>query len=110
MKPIHTYTLGTDILDLRPNPEALPHLTAVLFQNHQCILLDINTGDTQSTLPLDNITAICWSPKGKQIVCGKQDGSLQHFDVEGVSKDALSIPEAMQAGQGEEQENRYGTV
>ncbi|OBZ89560.1 hypothetical protein A0J61_02399 [Choanephora cucurbitarum] len=110
VKPIYTYQLGKDILDLRPNPEALPNLAAVLFEDCHCIIIDITTGETQATLPSDNITAMCWSPKGKQIVCGKRDGGLQHFDVQGASKNALAIPEEMKAGHGEEQEDRYGTV
>ncbi|KAI8069114.1 uncharacterized protein B0P05DRAFT_551606 [Gilbertella persicaria] len=107
VKPIHTYNLGKEIIDLRPNPEALPNLTAILFKDQRCQIMDTTTGQTQCDIPLDNVTAICWSPKGKQIVCGKTDGSLQHFDIQGTSKDALSIPKPLAAGHGDEQENRY---
>ncbi|KAI7900036.1 uncharacterized protein BX663DRAFT_519398 [Cokeromyces recurvatus] len=107
VKPIHTFNLTNKILDLRPNPEALLELAAVLFENNQCKIINITNGDVVCEIPSSDISAICWSPKGKQIVCGKLDGSLQHFDTTGASKDALSIPEAMSAGHGEETENRY---
>ncbi|KAI9483694.1 MAG: hypothetical protein EXX96DRAFT_152118 [Benjaminiella poitrasii] len=107
VKPVHAFNLTDGILDLRPNPEALPELAAVLFENNCCKIINITNGDTVCELPINNISAICWSPKGKQIVCGKLDGTLQHFDTKGDSKDALPIPEAMSAGHGEETENRY---
>lgn len=108
VRPIHTFNLNQEIADLRPNPEALPNLAAVLFDNNQCKIIDITNGNTECEIPIDNASAICWSPKGKQIVCGKFDGSLQHFDTQGASKDNLPIPESMSAGHGDEQENRSG--
>jgi WD40 repeat protein len=93
---------------LRPNPEALPNLAAVLFDNSQCKVIDFTNGSTQCVIPLDNVTAVCWSPKGKQIVCGKLDGGLEHFDMNGSRKDALSISKSMSAGQGEEEQDRFG--
>lgn len=105
-QPIHTYNLNEEIIDLRPNPEALPNLAAVLFDNNHCKIIDVTTGNTESEMPLDNVSAICWSPKGKQIVCGKLDGGLQHFDTKGACKDNLQIPESMSAGHGDEEENR----
>lgn len=83
-------------------------MTAILFDNNQCKIIDITTGNTQCDLPAENVSAICWSPKGKQIVCGNFDGGLQHFDTNGVAKSELAIPEAMSAGHGEENTNRYG--
>lgn len=94
--------------DVRPNPEAYGNIAAVLYTNQQCALIDFTTGNTECTFPLDNVTAICWSFKGKQIVCGKSDGGLQHFDIKGAVKDSLAVPEAMSAGHGDETENRYG--
>jgi WD40 repeat protein len=93
---------------LRPNPEALPNLAAVLFLNNRSKVIDFTSGKTECEIPLDNVTAICWSPKGKQIVCGTLDGGLEHFDMNGARKDTLSIPKAMSAGQGEEVQNRFG--
>lgn len=97
-----------EISDLRPNPEALPDLAAVLLENSQCKIIDLTNGSTQCEIPTDNITSTCWSPKGKQIVCGKLDGGLEHFDMTGSRKDTLSIPKAMSAGQGEEEHDRFG--
>lgn len=100
--------MGHDIIDLRPNPEALPNLVAVLFDNNQCKIIDFTNGNTVSHLPADNVSAICWSPKGKQIVCGKRDGGLQHFDTNGAVKAELSIPKLMSIEGGQETQNRYG--
>ncbi|GAN08962.1 hypothetical protein MAM1_0234d08482 [Mucor ambiguus] len=107
VKPVNAFALGYDVADVRPNPEAYGNIAAVLYANQQCALIDFTTGNTECTFPLDNITAICWSFKGKQIVCGKSDGGLQHFDIKGAVKDSLAIPEAMSAGHGDEVENRY---
>lgn len=97
-----------EIIDLRPNPEALPDLAAVLFDNHQCKIMNITNGNTESHLPVDNVSAICWSPKGKQIAVGKLDGSIQHFDTNGALKSELSIPELVSAASGRESQNRSG--
>lgn len=97
-------------MDLRPNPEEFPHLAAVLSSDNRCRIIDITNGSTTCELPVDDAAAICWSPKGKQIVCGKMDGSLQHFDTNGVEKANLPIPTAMSAGNGEEKENRSGNA
>jgi WD40 repeat protein len=95
---------------LRPNPEEFPNLAAVLLNDNHCKIVDITNGSTTCEFPVDDATAICWSPKGKQVVCGKLDGSLQHFDIHGASKDSLPIPQAMSAGNGEEKENRRGNI
>ncbi|KAI8637943.1 hypothetical protein BD408DRAFT_36826 [Parasitella parasitica] len=107
VKPINSFELGHEITDLRPNPNAHGNMAAVLYTNQQCALIDFTTGTTERIFSIDNITAICWSFKGKQIVCGKNDGGLELFDVNGAVKDSLSIPEAMSAGHGTETENRY---
>ncbi|KAL9558194.1 hypothetical protein MBANPS3_001014 [Mucor bainieri] len=107
VQPVNTFALGNDVADVRPNPEAYGNIAAVLYTNQQCALIDFTTGNTECTFPLDNVTAICWSFKGKQVVCGKSDGGLQHFDIKGAVKDSLAVPEAMRAGHGDETENRY---
>ncbi|CEP18940.1 hypothetical protein [Parasitella parasitica] len=107
VNPINSFELGNEITDLKPNPCAHGNIAAVLYKNQQCALIDFTTGTTKCTFPLDNITAICWSFRGKQIVCGKSDGGLELFDIQGAMKGSLSIPEAMSAGHGTEAENRY---
>lgn len=101
--------MGDDILDLRPNPEALPDTAAVLLKSGQCKVMNAK-GETITTIPGDDVTAICWSPKGKQLVCGRQSGKLEHFDLKGVCKDSIDAPTEMRAGYDEEEENRYGKV
>ncbi|KAI8991887.1 hypothetical protein BDF20DRAFT_846974 [Mycotypha africana] len=102
-----SYTFADGIRDIRPNPEVYPNMVAVLLNNGGCEIIDKDNGDTVCKLPLDNISAICWSPKGKQIVCGKKDGALQHFDTKATCKYTIGIPNSMEANQLGESENRY---
>ncbi|KAI8069568.1 hypothetical protein BC940DRAFT_296988 [Gongronella butleri] len=94
----------TPILDLRPNPVD-NDVACVLFRDGSCRLLRWATGDVIAALP-GAFSAICWSPKGKQVVCGRADGSLEFYDLSGAKKDELAIPTAMSAGHGEEDTNR----
>lgn len=95
--------MDQDILDIRPNPDAYPNLAAVLLKNNQCKFVDITNGSTTATLPNNDITSLCWSPKGKQVVCGRKDGQLETFDTNGTSKSLIDQPSKMQ-----EAGSRYG--
>jgi hypothetical protein len=43
-------------------------------------------GSSNITLNKDNYTALAWSTKGKQIMCGTETGALHQIDPEGVLK------------------------
>ncbi|KAI8096778.1 uncharacterized protein BX664DRAFT_356098 [Halteromyces radiatus] len=105
-KPAHSISVNTPIIDLRPNTEAYPELACVLLKGHQSRIINWKTGEIVAQLPESDFSAISWSPKGKQIVCGRLNGTLEHYDTSGVKKDSLPPPESMQAGYGDEQVNR----
>ncbi|CAH1795927.1 unnamed protein product [Owenia fusiformis] len=50
------------------------------------------TATLVSSLQGANATAICWSPKGKQIVAGKRDGSLCQYDQKLTQKKEFPRP------------------
>lgn len=95
--------MDQDILDIRPNPDAHPNLAAVLLKNNQCKFVDITNGSTTASIAYNDITSLCWSPKGKQIVCGKKDGQLETYDTSGAPKSLIEQPSKMQ-----EAGSRYG--
>ncbi|CAO3598845.1 unnamed protein product [Absidia cylindrospora] len=106
VQPKHSIGVNTPITDLRPNTEALPNSACVLLKDNQCRIINWKSGDTVATIPGFDFSAICWSPKGKQVVCGRLDGTLEHYDLTGAKKDSLNSPESMQAGYGDENVNR----
>ncbi|ORZ18508.1 hypothetical protein BCR42DRAFT_489862 [Absidia repens] len=106
VQPKHSIRVDTPIIDLRPNTEASPDLACVLLKDNQCRIINWKSGDTVATMPGSDFSAICWSPKGKQLVCGRLDGTLEHYDLSGSKKDSLNSPESMQAGYGDENVNR----
>lgn len=109
MQPVKTFLAGSPILDLRPNPEEKPDVIAVLLQNHTCQYMSISSGSVLAKIPETGATAICWSPKGKQITVGNQKGFMSQYDLEGNLKSAVEPPPAMTVAGGES-EDRYGRV
>ncbi|KAI7850415.1 hypothetical protein BDC45DRAFT_518259 [Circinella umbellata] len=95
VSPTRSFQLNGDVIDIRPNPEALPELAAVILNDNKCMIIDLLTGSTTAEIG-DGITAICWSPKGKQIVCGRNDGQLVPYDSEGIEKTAIGLPAELQ--------------
>ncbi|KAF9396441.1 hypothetical protein BGX21_009531, partial [Mortierella sp. AD011] len=85
-KPDSTFSLGSEIRDIRPNPAIDRNgLAAVLLEDGVIKLMDMN-GTTSISLDKKKYTAIAWSSKGKQIMCGTDTGILQQIDPEGVVK------------------------
>ncbi|KAI8599202.1 hypothetical protein EDD21DRAFT_355678 [Dissophora ornata] len=84
--PNAEFAAGDEILDIRPNPAIDRNgLAAVLLKNGTIKL--INTSDNNTvTLNKKKYTAMAWSSKGKQIMCGTDAGILQQIDPEGVVK------------------------
>ncbi|KAI0784456.1 hypothetical protein C8Q75DRAFT_736064 [Abortiporus biennis] len=70
--PIPTFPspFGSAIRELHPNPEGIPELVAVLYDND----------------------GVSWSPKGKQLALGLQSGDIVTFNPSDVSKLKSLIP------------------
>ncbi|KAJ3090807.1 hypothetical protein HK102_002594, partial [Quaeritorhiza haematococci] len=77
------------VIDLLPNPEAYPDVCAVLSTDAVRI---VKLSGEVTPLPLPNVTAICWSPKGKQLVCGLVDGTLKQVTIDGTVKNTMNPP------------------
>ncbi|KAI9282989.1 hypothetical protein BC943DRAFT_103960 [Umbelopsis sp. AD052] len=106
LQPVKTFSAGSPILDLRPNPEEKPDMIAVLLQNHTCQYMSLSSGSVLAKIAETGATAICWSPKGKQITVGNQKGFMSQYDLEGNLKSAVEPPPAMTVAGGES-EDRY---
>ena len=79
------------VRDVVPNPAERGELCAAVFGN-AAYLLDVRTGQWNTRLPLDGVTAASWSAKGKQIVLGNASGELHQLTPTGESKDVLPAP------------------
>ena len=82
---------GVVIMELAWNP-VMPSMLAVVFSDGSLALHMINDkGFDSATLPpAEKICCISWSPKGKQLVAGKSDGSLTQYKPD--LKEAKTIP------------------
>ncbi|KAF9151835.1 hypothetical protein BG015_006166 [Linnemannia schmuckeri] len=85
-KPIALLDLGSEVLDIRPNPAADRNgLMAVLLDNRTIKMINMD-GSITATLDKHRYTAMAWSSKGKQIMCGTENGRLYQIDPEGALK------------------------
>ncbi|KAF9573654.1 hypothetical protein EC968_008291 [Mortierella alpina] len=85
-KPEATLSLGTEIRDIRPNPSVERNgLAAVLFEDKTLKMIQMD-GSVVASLDKHKYTAISWSAKGKQIMCGTDTGRLCQIDPAGVIK------------------------
>ncbi|KAI9307255.1 hypothetical protein BJ944DRAFT_26496 [Cunninghamella echinulata] len=104
--PTNKFEVESAIIDLRPNPEAIPEAVCLLLEGNKCCIMNWKTGDVMADIPGTDFSSICWSPKGKQIACGRLQGSLEFYDIKGEKKDTITSPESMQAGYGDEKVDR----
>ncbi|CAO3571958.1 unnamed protein product [Mortierella alpina] len=85
-KPETTLSLGAEIRDIRPNPSVDRNgLAAVLFEDKTLKMIQMD-GSVVATMDKHKYTAISWSAKGKQIMCGTETGRLCQIDPAGVLK------------------------
>ncbi|KAF9097485.1 hypothetical protein BGX23_008759 [Mortierella sp. AD031] len=85
-KPTASLDLGSEIRDIRPNPAADRNgLMAVLLESKVIKMINME-GTVTATLDKHKYTAMAWSSKGKQIMCGTETGHLYQIDPEGVIK------------------------
>jgi WD40 repeat protein len=87
--------LDSEIIYIQPNPEVYPDVIAVITQNNECELIRFMTNEIIATI--SNSTVVCWSPKGKQIVCGTRNGMILAYDIEGNQKDKITPPPSQTA-------------
>lgn len=86
---------GVFVTELCFNP-VLPSMASAVFSDGSMALFMINSEDPSrepdcATLPpAEAITCISWSPKGKQLVAGKRDGSLTQYKPD--LKEAKTMP------------------
>ncbi|KAF9192079.1 hypothetical protein BGZ51_006271 [Haplosporangium sp. Z 767] len=88
------FSLGTEVLDIRPNPSAEKNdLAAVLFEDNTIKIID-TSGNVRTTLNQHKYTAMGWSAKGKQIMCGSNTGYLYQIEPESgaIKKEHLPNP------------------
>lgn len=75
---------------IQPNPKEYPDLIVLITQDNECKLIRYMTNETVCTLP--NKTSVCWSPLGKQFICGTKDGLLEAYNTQGEKKDTIDRP------------------
>ncbi|CAO3609562.1 unnamed protein product [Cunninghamella blakesleeana] len=104
--PTNIINTEASIIDLRPNPEAIPESACLLLKGNKCNIINWKTGNIMAEIPGADFSSICWSPKGKQVACGRLQGSLEFYDIKGDKKDTIIAPESMRAGYGDEKTDR----
>ncbi|GES78058.1 nucleoporin NUP42 [Rhizophagus clarus] len=100
IQPYQIMKFSDDIMDIRPNPGERKNVIAFLLVSGVVYIKDfisnVDIGSIQTPKIGDQVTAICWSPKGKQLVCGSQSGKLVQFTPEGNEKDVRLAPPEIQ--------------
>lgn len=81
-----TSEMTEELMDFAWNPGLeLPNHFAFCFSSGCCKIMEVTTNNDINiigTLNKDEpCSCLCWSPKGKQLVIGKTDGSLAQYDT-----------------------------
>ncbi|OLL22611.1 Nucleoporin nup146 [Neolecta irregularis DAH-3] len=84
----------TPIQDLQANPSPDADLVAILTKDRVLRMLSMSKRQLLDVV-LAEVTAICWSQKGKQIICGMRDGSLVQITPDGQKKAELKRAPAL---------------
>ncbi|XP_048244859.1 nuclear pore complex protein Nup214-like isoform X2 [Haliotis rufescens] len=84
---------GSSLLDIMWNPLD-PTLLAVCVSDGSVELIRVtNTVQTVGSLPVSsNASCLNWSPKGRQLVIGRKDGTMIQFDQEMKEKRSWPMP------------------
>src|SRR5690606_4085461 len=86
--PAFEASTGANLREIKPNPAVeSSHLVAVVTADGSFRMLDLNTkGFTggQGNILKNNVTTVCWSQRGKQIICGLADGSCAQLKPDGT--------------------------
>ncbi|KAJ2830668.1 hypothetical protein GGI24_001853, partial [Coemansia furcata] len=87
--PSRSINVGEEVRDMRVNPQDLPDVAAVLTLDGDVLIADFTNGSLKKIVSSGGtpITSICWSRKGKQIVCGDTSATLtQRLPTDGTIK------------------------
>ncbi|XP_078686877.1 uncharacterized protein LOC144919337 isoform X10 [Branchiostoma floridae x Branchiostoma belcheri] len=86
---------GLTVWDVKWNP-AHPNILACLRSDGTLVVLEVTDNNSMKVMATfdgtKGITAICWSPKGKQLVAGRQDGSFAQFTSKLEEKKSVPKP------------------
>ncbi|ODQ64750.1 hypothetical protein NADFUDRAFT_52374 [Nadsonia fulvescens var. elongata DSM 6958] len=94
-EPIISIPVG-DIKDIKANPYIGKEL-AILSQDGGLIIYNIETQSSNSVVSA-GAKSFAWSPKGKQLVVGKNDGTLQQYTPTGDARASIPRPEELEQG------------
>ncbi|KAF2214197.1 hypothetical protein CERZMDRAFT_95470 [Cercospora zeae-maydis SCOH1-5] len=92
-------TQNTPVRHVLPNPNKeadTAHFFGVVLMNGQLVIASLKSRDMvdgqNGKIFHNNVLSACWSPKGKQIVVGLQDGSCAQIDPSGAVKSRIPPP------------------
>ncbi|KAJ1852113.1 hypothetical protein GGH12_005904 [Coemansia sp. RSA 1822] len=92
--PTKTINVGKEIRDMCPNPKDLPTTAAVVTVAGDLIVIDMVSGTVTTIVASSSVRVlcVCWSPKGKQLVCGDSSGTLtQRTPNDGTIKRTVTV-------------------
>ncbi|KAF0342774.1 nucleoporin [Gigaspora margarita] len=99
-QPFQIMSFPDDIKDLRPNPGEKYNLIAILLVSGivyiKDYLLNNEISKIEGSKVGERFAAICWSQKGKQIICGNHLGQLMQYTPEGTHKSTIQPPQELQ--------------
>ncbi|CAG8575083.1 9981_t:CDS:10, partial [Funneliformis caledonium] len=100
IQPYQTMKFSDNVVDIRPNPGEDNKIIAFLLVTGTVhikdLISDAEIGSVKNSKLGEQVTAICWSPKGKQLTCGSQSGRLVQFTPDGIAKSSYQAPPGIQ--------------
>jgi nucleoporin NUP159 len=96
-------SLGGELREVRPNPAVeSSKYVAICTANGDLRMLDLETkGFVNNAILATNISTICWSQRGKQIICGKFDGTCVQLTPSGEEKATIPCVPGLENAFGE---------
>ncbi|CAI2163704.1 13995_t:CDS:10 [Funneliformis geosporum] len=100
IQPYQTMKFSDNVVDIRPNPGENNKIIAFLLESGTVsikdLISDVEIGSVKNSKLGEQVTAICWSPKGRQLACGSQSGRLVQFTPDGIVKSTYQAPPGIQ--------------
>lgn len=85
-------TNGTSVRALHPNPTSdFAHLFAVVLSDGKLLLANLKEKQLTNVFS-ERVSCVSWSPKGKQLVAGLEDGTAVQYDQQGNQKAQIPKP------------------